>query len=441
MNLPDIVSTIIDRLHRSGHEAYVVGGAIRDLYVGRTPIDWDVTTSASLDQIKLIFHDIRHFNLKYGTVTILGSKSHAEVTTFRGDENSPKTLETDLRRRDFTIDAMVYDADKKEILDPMQGRRDISRRWVRAVGDPEARFLEDPLRLLRAIRLATELKFRIETNTLEAISRMSERLVSVSQERLRDELVKILMSQKPSDGFKMMMKTGLLKHLLPELLEGYRKKQNKRHRYTIYTHILKTIDRVDPDPVMRLVALLHDIAKPRVRTKVNGEFRFRGHAQKSAALAGEIMQRLRFSNENIRLVTILITHHLVQYDKDWRDGAVRRLIRRVGPENIGALLSFRRADLWAHCKGNKGQPLLSELKRRIEKTMESPLTIVPGDLAINGHQIMEVLGLEPGPEVGRVINDLVERVTDHPELNTEDKLLSILTEGIGKDSPVADKVF
>ena len=430
MDLPDIILIIIDRLHSSGYQAYVVGGAIRDMCLGRTPMDWDVTTSAPLEQIKTIFQDMRHFNLKHGTVTIVGAEGHFEVTTFRGDENSLKTLENDLGSRDFTINAMAYDVHKEEILDPMQGRRDVGHGWVRAVGDPEDRFREDPLRLLRAVRLATELKFQIETKTLEIISQMAEQLVSVSKERIRDELMKILLSKKPSVGFNVMLKTGLLKQVLPELLEGYLKKQNVRHQYTIYKHILETTDKAEPDPVMRLCAILHDIAKPRVRTKVNGKFRFFGHEKASAALAEDIMTRLRFSNEITRQVTNLISHHLIQYDSGWSDGAVRRLIRRVGPENIDALLSFRRADLLAHGRGKEGLSLLSELKERVRKIIERPLVIKPRDLAIDGQRVMEVLDLEPGPEVGRVLDELIERVMDHPELNTEEWLLSLLKQGL-----------
>jgi putative nucleotidyltransferase with HDIG domain len=430
MDLPDIILMIIDRLHRSNYQAYVVGGAIRDMCLGRTPMDWDVATSAPLEQIQAIFQDIRHFNLKHGTVTIVGAKSQSEVTTFRGDGDSLKTLEGDLARRDFTINAMAYDVDKEEILDPAQGRRDIARKWVRAVGDPEDRFREDPLRLLRAVRLATELKFQIETKTLGTISQMAEQLGSVPKERIRDELMRILLSKKPSVGFNMMLKTGLLKQVFPELLEGYLKKQNVRHRYTIYKHILVTMDKVEPDPVMRLCALLHDIAKPRVRIKVNGKFRFFGHEKASAELAEDIMTRLRFSNDITRQVTKLISHHLIQYDTGWSDGAVRRLIRRVGPENIDALLSFRRADLLAHGRGKEGLHLLSGLKDRVKNLIESPLIIQPRDLAIDGQRVMEVLGLEPGPEVGRVLDELMERVTDHPELNTEEWLVSLLKQGL-----------
>jgi len=255
---------------------------------------------------------------------------------------------------------------------------------------------------------------------------MAAQLTSVAQERIREELMKILMSHKPSTGFNLMLQTGLLKTVLPELLEGYLKRQNVRHRYTIYKHILETIDRVEPDPVLRLCALLHDIAKPRVRTKVNGKFRFLGHMKASAELSEDILKRLKFSNETIEQVTKLITNHLIQYHTGWSDGAVRRLIRRVGSANINALLSFRRADILAHGRGGKGLDLLSELKKRVDEIIEKPFAIETQDLAIDGNQVMSVLGLSPGPKVGSVLRALMEKVTDHPELNTEEKLIALL---------------
>ncbi len=183
---------------------------------------------------------------------------------------------------------------------------------------------------------------------------------------------------------------------------------------------------MEPDPVLRLCALLHDIAKPRVRSKVNGKFRFLGHMKESAELSAHILKRLRFSNEMIGQVTNLISYHLIQYDTGWSDGAVRRLIRHVGPENIDALLSFRRADLLAHGRGNEGLALLSELKERVEEIMGKPLAVETRDLAIDGHRVMEALGLGPGPSIGRVLDELMEKITDQPELNTEEKLIALL---------------
>ena len=420
------VMTILKRLQTCGYQAYIVGGAVRDICLHRPVTDWDVATSAPPAKIRSLFRDIKNFSLRHDTVTLVDGAHLTEVTTYKGSKNFGHTIEEDLRHRDFTINSMAYDMEKKTILDPNKGREDILRKFVRAVGDPERRFREDPLRLLRAVRIATELGFRIERQTLKTISMMADQLINVAHERIREELMKILMSPRPSHGFNLLKRTGLLRQILPELLEGYLKRQNAYHRYTIYKHIMETVDRVAPEPILRLIALLHDIAKPRTREKVKGEWRFFGHEEASARLAKEIMLRLKFGNDMIGEVTNLIAHHMVGYDPVWSDGAVRRLIRRVGPENMDHLLSFRRADLLAH--GLKGQKLklLSELEKRIEGLSERPFVMKARDLAIDGHEVMEVLGLRPGPEVGEALEILMEKVTDGPELNTQERLIAIL---------------
>jgi tRNA nucleotidyltransferase/poly(A) polymerase len=429
MEIPKFVMIIIDRLRDCGYQAYIVGGAVRDMCLHRPVGDWDVATSAPHEKISSIFGDMRYFSIKHDTVTLVDDAHHYEVTTFRGSGKCNHSIEEDLGHRDFTMNAMAYDAygtGKGAILDPHGGREDIIRKHVRAVGNPKERFLEDPHRLLRAIRLAAELTFRIEQGTMETISMMSQHLASVAQERIRDELMKILMVTRPSFGFNLMVRTGLLKQFLPELLEGYRKKQNRHHRYTIYKHVMESVDGVEPNTILRLTALFHDIAKPRVRQKRKGEWHFKGHEDASTRLAGEIMERLRFSNEMKEQVVNLIEHHMIWYDSEWSDGAVRRLIRRVGPESIDHLISFRRADLLAHGKGDEKLDLLSGLEKRIEELSKRPLTLKTKDLAINGHTIMEILGLSPGPNVGKIANELMEKVTDHPELNTKEGLITLL---------------
>jgi poly(A) polymerase/tRNA nucleotidyltransferase (CCA-adding enzyme) len=431
MEIPKFVMMIIERLRDRGYQAYIVGGAVRDMCLHRPIGDWDVATSAAPEKIRSIFGGLRSFSIKHDTVTLVDDTHHYEVTTFRGSGKKQFSIVEDLGHRDFTINAMAYDAygpGERSILDPHGGREDILRKLVRAVGNPKERFLEDPLRLLRAIRLAVELTFRIEQRTLQTISLMSQQLASVAQERIRDELMKILMSKKPSLGFNLMVRTGLLEQFLPELLEGYRKRQNRHHRYTIYKHVMESVDMVERHPTLRLTALFHDIAKPRVRQKHKGKWRFRGHEAASARLAGEIMERLRFSSEMRERVVTLIENHMIVYDPEWSDGAVRRLIRRVGFENINHLISFRRADLFAHGKGDEKLDLLAELEKRIEGLSEKPLALKIEDLAINGHKIMQILGLSPGPNVGKIANELMEKVTDHPELNTKEGLIALLKE-------------
>jgi len=435
MDMPEFVMTVIERLHDAGFQAYMVGGAVRDFCLKNPATDWDVATSATPDQIRAVFHDTGYYSLKHETVTLVNAGQSYEVTTFRGSAGPVRTIKEDLWHRDFTINAMAYDVHKKEILDPHGGREDILRKLVRAVDNPEDRFLEDPLRLVRAIRIAVELGFRIEQRTMETISLLAGKLAFMAQERIRDELMKILLSPRPSKGLNLMRRTDLLNHFLPELLEGYLKRQNRYHCYTIYRHIMETVDQTEPEPVLRLTALLHDIAKPRVRKKVNGAFRFFGHEEESARQAKEIMERLRFSKEMIGAVTRLIELHMIGYDKGWSDGAVRRLIRRAGPENIDLLLSFRRADLLAHGLIDHKMDLLSELEKRVGELSARPIVRSSRDLAIDGNRVMEILDLVPGADVGRVLNELMEKVTDHPELNTEEGLVALLEEMKEKKNP------
>ena len=428
MEIPEFIMSVVKRLHAFDHQAYIVGGAVRDHCLHRKVTDWDVATSARPEEIKSIFREIKSFSLRYDTVTLVHSARHYEVTTFKGSKNIGHTVEEDLGHRDFTINAMAYNGAKGAILDPYGGREDISRRLVRAVGDPRERFREDPVRLIRAIRLATELGFKIEPKTLETISIMAEELDSVARERIREELLRILVSKKPSIGFNFMLKTGLLKHLLPELLEGYRKRQDGSHRFTIYKHIMETIDQAEPEPVLRLTALLHDIAKPRVREKTGEEFRFPGHEKASASLAKEIMVRLKFSNEMIGKVINLVAHHMstAGYHAGWSDGAVRRLIRRVGSENIEYLLSFCTADILAHGLNDEKMDIFLELNERVEVLSKKSLAVEIRDLAVDGHRVMEILDLSQGPEVGKVLEGLLEKITDHPEWNTQERLIALL---------------
>ncbi len=424
-HIPSFVTFICKRLKDARHQAYLVGGALRDAYLGRSVTDWDVATSATTVEIERIFYDKRYFVLKKDTVTLVDSGHHLHVTPFRSGEGG---LKGDLGHRDFTINAMALDLDRDEISDPYGGRKDLFKGVIRAVRDPEQRFLEDPLRLLRAVRIATELGFGVETHTLKTIADMAFLLESVAPERTRDELIKVLMSPRPSVGFNLMVRTGLLRHFLPELLEGYRKRQNNHHRHTIFRHITESIDAVKADPVLRLTALLHDIAKPRVRKKRGGQWRFYGHEKVGADLAKEIMGRLRFSQEITRKVINLIRHHMIGYHPDWTDAAIRRLIRRVGVEQIEDLLIFRRSDILAHGFSDNHLDLLDQLEERIRSQLRASLAIRKRDLAIDGHTVMAVLGLSPGPEVGRILSELNEKVLDDPGLNNPRQLVSLLAD-------------
>ena len=419
--IPKEVLLILQRLKKAGYHVYIVGGAIRDSLLGRAITDWDLCTSANTQNIKHLFSDCRQFILHPGTRVILLSGKQYEITSFKGEK--PDDLNHDLACRDFTINAMAYNPDIEEIIDPFGGQGDITHKIIKAVKDPVKRIQEDPLRILRGLRISTDLGFSFDPKTMQAIIKYNYLLKTVAQERIREELVKILLTTRPSRGFKLMIRTGTLKIILPELLEGYLKRQNNYHSFTIFKHIMETVDSVRADPLMRLTALFHDIAKPRVRKKVEGQWRFFGHEEASANMAEEIMGRLRFSNKMIRQVKNLIKNHLIGYNSGWGDAAVRRLIRRVGSEQITELIEFRRADLIAHGKNPDNLKLIDELEKRIGHELQSPQNI--SKLAIDGRTIMKALGLSPGAQVGQIKKNLLEKIIEDPQLNNQQDLLKL----------------
>jgi len=427
---PGFVSFILARLTGDGHKAYVVGGALRDACMGRPITDWDVATSASPRQIGTLFHDTRHFQLKHDTVTLVDSGQHYDVTTFRGPEQS---IQGDLARRDFTINAMAYDQEAVAILDPFGGRRDLGKKRIRAVGGAEERFTEDPLRTLRAIRFACELDFRIEPDTLGVLTRMGSGLLTVSPERIREEWARILVSPTASEGIRTMQQTGLLGHIVPELLEGYRKRQGPPTVPTILRHGIQTLASTEPTLVLRLSALLHDVGKPRVRTNQNVQRLFPNHPPVSARMAHDILSRLRFNRTLIHRVTHLIRHHGVNYQSHWTDGDVRRFIAAVGKEYIPDLLQLRWAELRAWEEGSGSEAgtteehrLLEELDTRIHAQMKGRFPTRVGDLAVDGGTVMKVLGVGPGSRVGQALEQLLHTAMEHPEWNAPQELKRLL---------------
>jgi len=430
--IPDIVFDISRRLIKNGYQAFIVGGAIRDSLLGCQAKDWDVATDATPDSIHDLFPEMTSFNLKHGTVTLVSKGKHFEVTTFRGIGGSSLSIEEDLAHRDFTFNAMAYDITNKRIIDPFEGKQDIKKKLVRAVLNPIERFDEDPLRMMRAIRFSLELGYAIEPETLMAIKTLAQAIDKVAQERIRDELLKILMVRRPSAGFNVMRKSGLLKGILPELVEGYRKRQNNYHKYTIYRHIMETVDSIKGDPVLRLSALFHDIAKPRVRKKINGRWRFLGHATASAGLTKEIMMRLKFSNDRITRVTHLIAHHMFDFKQELSDKAVRRFIKGIGADNVDDLIALRKADDLAHGWGRDFQKDIEKFENRIDSQIKKSHPFTISDLAVNGHDVMKIVGLQPGPRVGQILNQLLEAVIEKPEYNQKDRLIKILKDTTGQ---------
>ncbi len=426
------VISLLTRLHAAGHEAFIVGGAVRNAILSIPIKDWDIATSASTREMELLFPDLRRFTMKHGTVTLLGSNNRCETTTFRG---SAKTIRNDLELRDFTVNAMAFDIRGDRVIDHQGGQRDLKRSIIRAVGMPSDRFEEDPIRLLRAIRLCSELDFHPEPYTLASISENSPLLDTVSRERIRDELTRLLLTVRPSQGFRLAAETGLLKHFLPELMECVGVAQNDYHSYSVFGHTLDTIDRTEADLTIRLTALFHDLAKP-VVIKHRGERRtFHGHEKAGAVMAVSIMRRLRFNVSLTEKVGILVSNHMIDYNPSWSDSAVRRLIKRVGRENIQPLLKLREADVLAHGKQSDGLSMLNHLRSRIYDLLRKPLSLHMRDLAIDGNDVMDILGIGPGPAVGKILEQLMDKAIDEPAINSREDLLSLI-ESIRQETPL-----
>lgn len=423
---------VLRRLHNAGHTACIVGGAVRDLCLNRPVIDWDIATSASPAAVGNLFSCCPQFTLKGETVTLIHCGRPYQITTYR---SRPPSLPGDLALRDFTVNAMAWDPRSGTFADPWGGREDLGRGLIRAVGDPTARFREDPLRLLRAVRLAAELDARLHPGTLSAMLAAAGNLHTVAAERIREEIVRTLATDRVVWAFNRLRATGLLAQVLPELLQGHLKRQNPYHRHTIFKHLLETAGAIRGDPLLRLAGLLHDVAKPFVRERAARGWRFPGHAPLSARMAARILERLRFPKATTARITHLVRHHMVAYSPEWSDAAVRRLIRRVGPAAVMDLIALRRADLAAHGTAAAGLPLLGDLEERVRRELQSTPPLTLADLAVRGHDVMAGLGLRPGPAVGAVLRELLEQVLEDPSRNTRHTLLRRMHTAAGRDPP------
>lgn len=428
----------MEDLQAAGHQAYPVGGAIRDLLLDRKAGDWDVATSARPEQVAELFPRTVPTGIAHGTITVLAGRMQIEVTTFRGevgysDGRHPDqvvfldSLEEDLQRRDFTVNAMAFDTRRAKIVDPFGGRRDLGAELIRAVGEPLERFREDGLRPMRAVRFACVLGFSIEEQTRRAIPDALEVFRKVAPERIREELLKILAVRQAARGIELMRQTGLLGDVLPALLPTVDFSQNRFHRHDVYHHTLRCLEKCRGDPVLKLAVLLHDVGKPEVAEGPPGAHTFYLHERRSAEIADRVMHRLRFSNADRKRVTGLIANHMFHYLPDWNDGAVRRFIRRVGPERLDDMWEMRRADAWGRGTGVRDTLAnLRALRRRVEQVMAEDAALKVTDLAIDGHDVMQALGISPGPRVGRILEALLDRVLDDPSLNRRDRLLALL---------------
>jgi tRNA nucleotidyltransferase (CCA-adding enzyme) len=442
--IPEDVRALCRRLREAGHEAFLVGGGIRDLLLGRAPKDFDVATSAHPDQVMHLFGSRFAIptGLQHGTVTVLTGAPPTrpvEVTTYRAegvylDGRRPSsvsfgaTLTEDLARRDFTMNAIAYDPIGGHVADPFGGQADLGRGLIRAVGDPIERFTEDGLRPMRAVRQASQLGFSIDEPTLRAIPATLASFRKVSAERIRDELLEILASPGPSRGLELLRGTGLLAEILPELLAGVGCVQNRHHKFDVWGHTLATLNAAVGDEVLRLGALLHDVGKPATRAAKEGapgEFSFWKHEYLGAEMARGICDRLRLSNAQKEAVEGLVLHHMFFYSSDWSDGTIRRFVRRVGAERMPALLALREADVVGRGFGEDRRRETAELEGRLAAVATADAALTVKDLAIDGRDVMRALDIGPGRQIGVILEALLERVLDDPSLNTPERLTAL----------------
>lgn len=435
----DTISTgalkIIETLNGKRKKCYLVGGSVRDLLLKKQPKEWDLATDALPNDVMSLFDKVVPTGIKYGTVTVIFDNETYEVTTFRKDEKyldgrHPENvkftlnLQDDLSRRDFTINAMALNPITEEFVDLFSGQEDLVAGIIRAVGDPIERFREDGLRPIRACRFAAQLDFEIEEKTLAAISKTLDVTKMVSIERVHDEIIKALASPRPSIFFDYMRDTGLMQIFIPELAALHGVEQpSEFHKHDVYWHSLYSCDAAPSDNlIVRLAALFHDIGKPSCKDGLT----FYNHDQVGAEITENLMRRLKFSNENIKSVTNLISNHMFNYESNWSDSAVRRFLKRVGLENVQNIFLLRRADMEG--MGTKrNYAYLSELQERIEGIIKEEQAIHVMDLKIKGSDIMQFLQIPPGPKVGQILNEILEKVLDDPSLNEKHKLLELLS--------------
>lgn len=440
--VPEPVLGLCARLRDAGHRAWIVGGCLRDLLLGRAVNDWDVATSALPGDVQRTFRRVVPTGIEHGTVTVVWKGRPYEVTTLRGegaytDGRRPDEvffvddIAEDLARRDFTVNALAYAPLDGELVDPFGGVDDLRRRLIRAVGDPAERFAEDGLRILRGARFVATLEFELDPATEAAMPAALDTYRRVSRERVRDEWVKALAARRPSRAFEVMRRTGMLEVTCPILLEQVGCEQNRHHAYDVWVHTMHCLDASEGPMVVRLAALLHDLGKPRTRAHSDktDDWTFYHHEQLGADLADDWLERYRFSNDERRRVVHLVRHHLVCYAPEWTDSAVRRFVRRVGRDAIPDLLALARADALA-----KGRPVeedlarLDELEARVDALVSEQTALSVKQLAIGGKDVMQTLGIAPGPRIGVLLDALLERVLEDPALNERDRLLALLRE-------------
>ncbi|HEY8892844.1 MAG TPA: CCA tRNA nucleotidyltransferase [Clostridium sp.] len=438
MFIPNDVKIIMDCLRNNGYESYIVGGCVRDFMIGiSSPKDYDVTTNALPEEIIRIFNKTIPTGVDHGTVTVMINKEGYEVTTYRIDgeyldNRRPEdvtfvsTLKEDLARRDFTINALAFN-EEEGLVDYFGGNVDLDNKIIRAVGEPNKRFKEDALRMLRAIRFSARLDFEIEEKTFEAIKENSHLILNVSNERTRDELCKMMVSDNTTKALRLLKDSKLLDFILPELKVtiGFNQ-QNPHHNKDIFNHTLAVVEKCTPELNLRIAGLLHDIAKPNCFTiDAEGIGHFYGHDKKGVILSQKILRRLRFDNKSINEISILIKEHMNVLTKP-TDASVKRLINRVGKDLVFDLFALQRADALGSRFPEKR---INEITRVEEKTiaiLESKVPLSTKELVVNGKDLIKEFSLKPGEEIGDILRFLLDKVLENPELNSKEKLFSII---------------
>lgn len=433
IQLPEKVNTIIQTLQEHGYEAYAVGGCVRDSLLGREPGDWDITTSASPDETKKLFARTVDTGIEHGTVTVLLGKEGFEVTTYRIDgkyEDSrhptevifTRNLREDLLRRDFTINAMAYN-DTEGIVDIFGGMDDLKRKIIRCVGNARERFGEDALRIMRGVRFAAQLGFSLEKETKEAMTELAPTLEKISAERIQTEMVKLLVSDSP-ELIREAYHLGITAVILPEFDEMMRTGQEtKYHRYDVGEHTVQAVCNVPPDKVLRLTMLLHDVAKPEMKTvDADGTAHFKGHDIRGEQKAKEILRRLKFDNDTIHKVTKLVRWHDYRMPAEKKN--VRKAMSKISAELFPMYLLVKRADILAHSMYRREEELenLSGLQKCYEEIVADHECVSLKQLAVTGTDLIGI-GMKPGKQIGEVLNELLRIVLEYPEFNNKEHLL------------------
>ncbi|NCI19739.1 HD domain-containing protein [Clostridium botulinum] len=440
IEIPKGVKYIINTLEEFDYEAYIVGGAVRDSLLERKVNDWDITTSANPQEVVNIFENLGYkiipTGLKHGTVTILINSIGYEVTTFRidgeyEDNRHPKeveftlSLKEDLSRRDFTINAMAYN-DREGLVDYFGGLEDLQSEIIRCVGNPKKRFLEDALRMVRAIRFCSQLGFDIEQDIINSIVELNKNLRNISKERIRDELCKILISDNPIDGICHLGQSDLMYHIIPELYDTLKFKQyNKHHDKDVFNHILSVVDNVPNKLELRLAALLHDIGKPKCFSMgEDGQGHFYGHQKISANMTKAILKRLKFDNKTINKVDKLVYYHMARYD-NLRTPSIKKFINKVGIDNLDDLFELQIADIKGSAKEYHNFDNVLSIKMKCEKILSEKQPLTVKDLDINGYDLIK-LGIDQGKEIGIMLNKLLDIILKNPNLNNKEDLNAIV---------------